>query len=159
MSHSAARLAAVTVGAGAVLLGLAAPALAAPPTIERVQFDDTFSDEFLSEECGVDVTTRAVGQVATRTFDRKGTGPLVLTTVNVSLTATAGDNTVRFRDVGADLLRREPDGTLVLSIIGQVPFDFRGVLKIDPDTGEVLHEPSESASDDLDRVCAVLNPE
>ncbi|MGY1651721.1 hypothetical protein [Geodermatophilus sp. SYSU D01119] len=156
MSHSAARLAAVTVGASAVLLGLAAPALAAPPTFERVQFDDTFSDEFLSEECGVDVTTRAVGQVTTRTFDRKGTGPLVLTTVNVSLTATAGDNTVRFRDVGGDLLRREPDGTLVLSIIGQLPFQFTGVLKIDPDTGEVLHEPANTTDDELERVCAAL---
>ena len=42
---------------------------------------------------------------------------------------------VRFRDVGADVVRIEPDGTATLMIIGQVPFDFTGVLKIDLETG------------------------
>ncbi|SHF82435.1 hypothetical protein [Geodermatophilus nigrescens] len=156
MSHSAARLAAVTVGASAVLLGLAAPALAAPPTIERVQVDETFADEFLSEECGVDVTTTVVGHVTFRTFGRDGTGPTVLTTVNLSITATAGDNTIRFRNVGADLERRTSDGDLILSVIGQVPFDFNGVFKINLTTGEWVHVPGALRPDDLAEACAIL---
>ncbi|MGX5653903.1 hypothetical protein ACWKWC_03945 [Geodermatophilus nigrescens] len=156
MSHSAARLAAVTVGAGAVLLGLAAPALAAPPVIERFPIDETEPDPFLTAACGVPVTSTVVGLVTTRTFGRDGTGPTDLTTINLTVTATAGDNTIRFRNVGADLIRRTPDGQLVLSIIGQVPFDFNGVLKIDFETGEVIHEASSPRPDDLDEACALL---
>ena len=39
---------------------------------------------------------------------------------------------------GADVTRIEPDGTAVLLISGQVPFDFAGVLKIDLETGEAI---------------------
>ena len=57
------------------------------------------------------------------------------------LTATADGRVFRFRDVGADVTRIEPDGTAVLLISGQVPFDFAGVLKIDLETGEAILEP------------------
>jgi hypothetical protein len=107
----------------------------------------------LSEECGVDVTTHIVGRVRLRDFDRtKGT--VTVNHVNLTLTAAAGDNTARFRDVGTDHARITPDGQLILSITGQVPVDFKGVLKIDPEIGEVLHEPS--AAYDTTRVCARL---
>ena len=126
---------------------------AGKPTVEVIEVDETIADTFLTEECGVDVTTHIVGRVRLREFDRtKGT--LAVNNVNFTLTATAGDNTARFRDVGADHVRITPDGQLILSIIGQVPFDFKGVLKIDPATGEVLHEPS--AGYDTTRVCARL---
>ena len=59
-------------------------------------------------------------------------------------------------DVGADLTRIEPDGTLVLSVIGQVPFDFAGVLKIDPETGEVIHEPKDRSEKQLAKACRFL---
>ena len=35
--------------------------------------------------------------------------------------ATAGDNQARFRDVGIDQVRVQPDGTVILSIVGQCP--------------------------------------
>ena len=132
---------------------LVGTANAGKPTVEVIEIDETIADTFLTEECGVDVTTRIVGRVRLREFDRtKGT--LAVNNVNFTLTATAGDNTARFRDVGADHVRMTPHGQLILSIIGQVPFDFKGVLKIDPETGEVLHEPS--AGYDTTRVCARL---
>jgi hypothetical protein len=156
MSHYAKRLA-VTVGAAAALVGGAAPAaLAAPPTFERIPINDVFADEFLTEECGVAVTTTAVGHITIRTFDRAGTGPVELATINITLTSRAGDNSYRVKNVGADLLRREPDGTLVLSIVGQVPFGFTGVLKLDPDTGEVIQQPQHSTAGDLAKACAAL---
>lgn len=134
----------------------AAPALAEPPVIERIQVDASFTDEFLTEACGVPVTTTAKGRITIRTFSEDGTGPVELRTINLALTATSGDNSVRFRDVGADLLRVEPDGTLILSIIGQIPFEFTGVLKLDPDTGEVILEPQHFLEDQLAEVCAIL---
>ena len=138
-------------------VGAASPAAAAKPVIERITVDDTFDDVELAEACGVpEVTTTVTGTVITRAFENSGTGPLELNTVNFSLTFRAGDDTARLRDVGADLLRRTPDGTLILSIIGRVPFGFRGVLKLDPETEEVILEPKSWDAADLRRVCAAL---
>jgi hypothetical protein len=150
-------------GTVAWLLGLAAvAALLAPgatagkPVFERIAIDETAPDEFLTEACGVAVTTRAQGHVITRVFDGTGTGPASVRTLNIGLTATAGDNVIRFRDVGADVVRIEPDGTAILMVIGQVPFDFTGVLKIDLETGEAILEPQHSTAENLEKACAAL---
>lgn len=142
---------------GLLVLGaLVAPASAAQPSLERIEIDETFEDEFLSEACGVPVTTRVAGHIIVRTFAGGGTGPAELRTLNLGFEATAGDNTFRFRDVGADLVRIEPDGTAILMIIGQVPFGFTGVLKIDLETGEAILEPQHTTDDRVARACAVL---
>jgi hypothetical protein len=124
--------------------------LAAAPTIERIVVSETFDDEFLSDLCGVPVTTTATGTIISRTF--MGKGVQAVSTVNLALVASSGENSIRFRDVGADVLQ-SANGTLIVLIIGQVPFDFRGVLKIDPATGDVVLEPHWI---DADRACAVL---
>ena len=129
---------------------------AAKPESERIVVDDEFEDDAFSEECGVPVTTRVQGFVILRTFDDSGTGVVSLNTISLSLTATAGDRIFRFRDVGADLVRIEPDGTAVLQIIGQVPFEFAGVLKVDLDTGEVILEPRDRSEWQIERACAAL---
>jgi hypothetical protein len=141
-----------------VLVGALIPGVAsgAPPTFERIPVDDTFADEFLTDACGVPVTTTVRGHIIVRTFSGEGTGVAELTTISLSFTATAGERTFRFRDVGADLVRIEPDGTAVLSIIGQVPFDFAGVLKIDLETGEAILEPRDRSEEQLARACAAL---
>ena len=131
-------------------------ALADKPTFERITIDESFPDEFLTEACGVPVTTTAQGHVIIREFSGEGTGVAQLTTINISLTAMAGDNTYSFRDVGADLVRIEPDGTAILSIIGQVPFGFTGVLKIDLETGEAILEPQHSTEGNVEVACARL---
>lgn len=144
---------------GALLMaGLAVPgvSLGAAPVIEQISVDETFVDEFLSDACGVTVTTTARGDIIVRTFSGEGTGVAELRTINLNLTATAGDRTIRFRDVGADLVRIEPDGTAVLSIIGQVPFDFRGVLKVDLETGDAILEPRDISEEQLAKACGVL---
>ena len=66
------------------------------------------------------------------------------------------DNTYRFRDVGADLFRVEPDGTAILMIVGQVPFGFAGALKIDLETGEAILEPQHSLEGNVEEACAAL---
>ena len=130
-------------------------ASAAKPTIERETVNETFVDEFLSEACGTTVTTTAKGHVTIRVFDREK-GLVELVTINVGLTARAGDNVVRFRDVGSDAVRITPDGTAILRIAGQVPFEFKGTLKINLDTGEAILEPRATGAQQLARVCAKL---
>jgi hypothetical protein len=135
-----------------VVLGATAAAAQAPVK-EVIQVDDEFADEFLTEACGVPVTTTARGRVTIFTFPN-GTVLQNMTTLNISLVATAGDNQARFRDVGIDQVRVQSDGTLILSIVGQVPFEFTGVLKINPETDEVILEPHHEV--DTTRVCERL---
>jgi hypothetical protein len=135
-----------------VVLGATAAA-AQKPVKEVIQVDETVADDFLTAACGVPVTTTATGRVTIFTFP-DGTVLQNLTTLNISLVATAGDNQARFRDVGIDQVRMQPDGTLILSIVGQVPFDFTGVLKINLDTEEVILEPHHDV--DTTRVCERL---
>jgi hypothetical protein len=135
-----------------VLFTLAeAAAAGGKPVKETIAISETFEDEFLSEACGVDVTTSIEGQVTFFTFPDRPVGPQELTSFHLSLVATAGDNSAMFRDVGIDLVRVEPDGTVVLMVVGQVPFDFTGVLKVNLETGEVILEPHHEL--DTTRVC------
>jgi hypothetical protein len=103
-----------------VVLGATAAAAQAPVK-EVIQVDDEFVDEALSEECGVEVTVTLTGRVTVFTFP-DGKVLQELTTLNLAIVATAGDNQARFRDVGIDQVRVQPDGTVILSIVGQVPF-------------------------------------
>ena len=143
----------VLVVAGLVWAGLA---VGAPPTIERIDVDETFADEFLTEECGVPVSTTALGHVIVRMFSGEGTGVAQVNTISIGLTATAGDRTFRFRDVGADVVQIQADGTLVLLITGQVQFEFAGVLKINPETEEVILEPRDRSEEQLAKACRAL---
>jgi hypothetical protein len=140
-----------------VVTALVAPgAWAGKPTIERFDVDEIFADDFLSEACGVPVMTRARGHVIVRTFTGDQTGPAEIRTLNIAFTAMAGDNTYRFRDVGADHVQVKKDGTEILMIVGQIPFDFTGALKINLTTGEVIHEPTHSITGRVEEACAAL---
>ena len=142
-----------------VVAGALAPsASAAAPIIERFDIDETAAEveDFLTEECGVAVTAHAQGHLTIRTFSGERTGLAELATLNVAITATAGGNSVTFRDVGGDLERVEPDGTAVLLIFSQIPFEFTGVLKIDLETGEAILEPQHSLEGNVQKVCATL---
>ena len=138
---------------GLVWAGVAA---GAAPTIERINIDETFTDDFLTDACGVDVTTTVHGFVIERIFSGEETGVAQVNTISIGITATAGDRTFRFRDVGADVVQIKPDGTLVLLITGQVPFEFAGVLKIDPETEEVILEPRDRSEEQLAKACKAL---
>lgn len=140
----------------AVAAVLAPGASAGKPTIERFNIDETVADEFLTAACGVPVVTHAKGHVIVRTFSGEGAGPAEIRTLNIALTAMAGDNTYRFRDVGADHVQVKSDGSAILMIIGQVPFGFTGVLKIDLTTGETILEPSHSLEGRVEEACAAL---
>jgi hypothetical protein len=140
------------------LAAVAAPgAFSAKPTITKIPVDVTEPDEFLTEECEFPVTTSFQGHVIIREFEREGTGVVEVFTINVTATAMANGKTYTLKNVGADVIRRTPDGDLILMIIGQAPFDFTGVLKINLTTDEVIHEPQHSNEGDLQKVCAALS--
>ena len=135
-------------------------AFAGKPTIERFDIDETFADDFLTDACGVPVTTTAKGHVIVRTFS--GGSLMSVRTLNIAFTAVAGDNTYSFRDVGADHLQVKPDGTEILMLIGQIPFGvddeprgFTGVMKINLTTGEVILQPQHSIGG-VEEACAAL---
>ena len=125
-----------------------------PPERETDTFSDTFEDEFLTDACGVDVTTSVEGRITFFTFPDQPVGPEDITSVHINLVATAGDNAVLFKDVGVDVVRVEPDGTVVLMVVGQVPFEFTGVLMVNLTTDEVILEPHHAF--DTTRVCHLL---
>jgi hypothetical protein len=131
-------------------------AAAGTPTFERVNIDKTFLDPTLTAACGFDVTMHEQGHFIVRTFSGNGPGPVEIFTVNIALTATANGNTYRFRDVGTDHVQITPDGTQILMVVGQIPFGWTGVLKINLTTGVVIHEPSHSLTGGLEQVCAAL---
>ena len=56
---------------------LAPSASAAAPTIERIEIDETFDDDFLTVECGVPVTIHAQGDLTVRTFSGERCPPSV----------------------------------------------------------------------------------
>jgi hypothetical protein len=135
-----------------VVLGATAAAAQAPEK-EVIQVDETFADEFLTEECGVPVTTTVTGQVTAFTFP-DGQVLQELFTANLEVVATAGDNQIRARNVGAALIQVAPDGTATLTFTGQLPFEFIGLLKINLDTGEAILEPHHFY--DIEQICEQL---
>lgn len=143
---------AVLAGVLAIAAVIVPGALAGKPTMERFDVDRTFLDEGLSAACGVEVTTHIRGHVILRTFEDGRN--VSLNTLSFALTAMAGGNSYRFRDVGADHVKVTNDGD-VLSIVGQLPFDFIGALKINLTTGEVILQPQHSIGG-TEEACAAL---
>lgn len=140
------------------LAGLFGPGVAsgAPPTSERVVVDESFIDEELSAACGVEAAVRLQGHITLRTFSGVRTGVTQVNTISLGATITADGRIFRLRDVGADIMRIEPDGTAVLLISGQVPFAFAGALIIDLETGEAILEPRDRSEEQIARACAAL---
>jgi len=135
-----------------------ATAAAAPPTIVREDIDDTFVDLALSEACGVEATVHLTGHATLRM--REGGGVLEVRTLNLSGIVTSEFGSFRIRDVGSDSTRITPDGQVIVSLRGQLPFYIKGVVKEDGETEELLNEPNFAAGErQVERACAALNPE
>ena len=149
-------LTAVTVALAAAAALPSGAMSAGPPTIEHVEIDRLRADPGLTAACGVDVTARVQGHVATRTFPGTGTGPAELVTLNITVTAIAGANRYMFRLVGANLVRVQPDGTVTLTATGQEAFEWTGALTINLTTGEVTLEPRHDLAGQLQEACEAL---
>ena len=149
-------LAAVTVVLAAAAAFAPAAVSAGQPTIEHVDVDRVRADPGLTAACGVEVTAHVQGHVSIRTFAGTGSGPAELVTLNITVTAMAGDNSYTFQVVGANLTRVGPDGTVTLTATGQQPFEWTGALKINLTTGDVILEPRHSRAGQLQDACEAL---
>jgi hypothetical protein len=135
----------------------AAPAAAAPPTIERQIINETFTDPDLVSACGgIPITVTVSGFQIDRRFQRDGAGVQSVLTLNLTATAVAGDNTYRFKDVRTEVVRQTRNGDEILLVSGQIPFGFKGALRINLTTDELLHEPRERRDRQFAEACAVL---
>jgi len=97
----------------AASFALAAPAVAAPPTQERIPIDDAFIIP-AGELCGFPVDFRAVGRVLVTThFNPDGTVDFISERPNIRITLTnpANGRFVTDRDIGLDKQVFNPDGT------------------------------------------------
>jgi hypothetical protein len=92
---------------------VSAPALAAPPTHERVTIDDAFTIP-AGELCAFPVDFRATGRVLVTTHLNEGGGVDSISerpNINITLTNPANGRFVTDRDVGLDKRVFNPDGT------------------------------------------------
>lgn len=110
----------IVVPATLALLVVAGPASAAAPLQDHVVIDDRFTDEFLSDACGVEVTAHFTGHIGFRAwFDEVGEPLRERNTFALSGVYSSANGAVRVRDVGVDRVTYEPDG-FVNVIVGNV---------------------------------------
>jgi hypothetical protein len=91
---------------------------------------------------------------------REGNGVREIFTVNLTGIITSEFGSFKVKDVGSDATRVTRTGQVIVSIRGQVPFLFKGVMKFDGTTEEPLNNPNFAAGErQIERACAALNPE
>jgi hypothetical protein len=154
-------LSAVIVAAACGGMGVPAAATAGgePPVVQHVTIDSAGVDEFLTENCGFTVLYSVTGRVTLLLFgfgSEVEQGPQLIQAVSLTTTVIANGNTFTFRRAGVDAFHVTPDGAVVYSISGNVPFRFTGSLRIDIDAGVGLVVPRHDTSGDVVAACAAL---
>jgi hypothetical protein len=127
---------------------------------EKTDINGTFQSEPLSEACGFPVSVTVSGTVTNLKFPHRAVGPQEIRISNVVMIFKAGDKTVRFQNVGAEVDRVEPDGTTITIRAGHHPpvlDEITGVVKINSETGELIMQ-SHKVSDPR-RICQQLKPD
>jgi hypothetical protein len=125
--------------------------------VETKEFSGTFVSPFLTPACGVEVTIHYSGTQRIMTFPDRPVGPTDVTVDHFVWRATAGTNEVRFENVGTEVTRVEPDGTITFTVTGHHPpvnLEITGVIKSNKDTDEIIME-SHKVSDP-ERLCQLL---
>lgn len=146
----------VTVLVAASVMAGSGVSHAGGPTIERIPINESGTDPQLTAYCGFDVTYTYKGSMMLRTFSDRASGLVELTNLNAVATVSANGKSFSGRDVGADIVRVAADGSVIIAVVGRIPFSFTGALKYDPETGEVFLEPHHDLSPEADTACAAL---
>lgn len=142
-------------GLSALPLVLAGPVQAAQPVFESIDIDEEHVAVHLSEECGFTITASVQGSLTIRTYDQEK-GLIEVGTANITTILSGPGGEYTLRDVGSNLVRVTPDGDVILTVVGQVPFAFTGALKFDLVTEEAILEPQHLTQDERAEVCAAL---
>jgi hypothetical protein len=159
-------------------LVLAAPVAAAKPVMERVQVRDIgVLDEFLSEACGVDVWVDAIGVITFRVWlDSEGDPIREVNNFGVRVRYYSEWGSIRTQDVGADRVIYHADGSITLTVIGNVQsIQIPGQGRVYSDVGrvsfhvtfpdpegepvfELVSMSGKHSEDQLGIICGVLAP-
>jgi hypothetical protein len=116
----------------AVLLLGASASPAAKPTFTRIDRRRIGPRRVPHGGMWVPVTFSAQGHVTIRDLELADEGLASVLSVNVATIVSANGNEVTFLDVGADVVRVAPDGTVIVSIIGQLPFPLHRGPEVQP---------------------------
>lgn len=121
----------------------ASPTAAAKPLIEHVPIRDIgIYDEFLSEACGEDIWFDALGVIVFRVWLDSEDNPIrEVNNYGVRLHYYSALGSLRTVDVGADRVTHHDDGSITLTIIGNVAsIQVQGEGRVHSDVGRVsLH--------------------
>ena len=125
---------------------------------EKQEFHGTFPS-VLTEDCGFPVTFTVSGTLTNLKFPDRAVGPKEIRISNAVMIFKAGDKTVRFQNVGAEVDLVEPDGTTITLKAGHHPpvlDEVTGVQKVNTETGDIIFQ-SHKVSDPQ-RICQQLRP-
>jgi hypothetical protein len=128
---------------------------------KETPINDTFQSPVLTDACGFPVTITATGTVRNLIFPRRAVGPQEIDIGNVVWVAKAGNRTVRFQNVGMDMLLVEPDGTEITITAGHHPpvlGEITGVVKINSETGDLIQQSHDVSEATRRRICEQLKP-
>jgi hypothetical protein len=158
-------------------LVVASPAAAAKPQMERVDVDEHFLDEFLTDACGTDVFADITGHSTFRTWtDAEGNPTRDLNNFAIKVTWSSAFGSVSTVDVGADRAIYHPDGSITLTVIGNVQsITVPGQGRVYADVGrtvfhvtfpdpegepvfELVRQSGKHFGDQLMVICEVLGP-
>jgi hypothetical protein len=159
-------------------LVVASPAAAAKPVMERIDISDIgVVDEFLTDACGFEVLVDATGHIIFRFWtDADGNPTREVNNFGIRLRFYSEWGSVSTVDVGVDRVTYHPDGSLTISVIGNVQsihLPGQGIVYADvgivtfhvsfPDPEgepvvEVLHEAGQHFGDQTATICEALAP-
>jgi hypothetical protein len=164
----------IGLGVAAALL-LAAPVSAGKPVLERVPIDDLFVDDFLSAECGAEITAHVTGHINFRVWlDDDGAPIRELNNYALSVHWTSEHGSLGAKDVGVDRVTYQADGSIVNVIVGNVQsINIPGQGRVYADVGqktlhitfdengevtgvELLGQAGQHEGDQIAAVCSVL---
>ena len=171
------RVRAVLLATLACLL-VASPAAGAKPVMEREDLNEIgVLDPFLTEACGVDVFSDIVGHAIFRTWtDAEGNPTRELHNFAVRVRYHSEFGEVRTLDVGIDRVTHNPDGSITLTVIGNVQsIQLPGQGRVYADVGmtifhitfpdpegdpvfEIVRQAGQHEGDQLAVICGVLAP-
>jgi hypothetical protein len=162
-----------------VSLLVTSPIAAAKPLTEHLQIRDIgIHDDFLSEACGFDIWVDAIGVITFRVWLDSDDNPTrEVNNFGVRVRYYSDGGSIRTQDVGADRVIYHPDGSVTLTVIGnvqsiQVPGQGRVYSSVgrvtfhftfpDPEGEPVVEVLSDAGQhsdiDQLDVICGLLAP-
>lgn len=116
------------------------PAAAAKPVMEHLRIRDIgFHDEFLSEACGFDIWVDAIGVITFRVWLDTDENPIrEVNNFGLRIRYFSESGSIRTQDVGADRVTYHADGSVTLTVIGNVQsIQIPGQGRVYSDVGRV----------------------